>query len=163
MSTLGNLRAFMDRMDILAAKTFYRTKGALDDIEAGTYTVSQSFLNPLGVIDDMLALFAPNLGSTFVYPPTLVVPATKAVGSGAATLTLGLPAGTTVTATPLQPVANLNAPSIPAADVAPAITNAGDLNVAINNLANRVKGNYKGLALDGQGNPLAFIELHLTP
>jgi hypothetical protein len=163
MGSFDNLREFMDRLSFLAVKNFYRTRSALDDIEAGTFSTAQSWLNPLALADDLIALWLPTGTTLFQTPPTLAIPGSKATGAAAKSINLGLVAATTAKATALQPIGMpIGTIAVKAADVNAAVA-APNLNVGVNNLVKYAVGNYKGLVLDGSGKALVFIELQLGP
>ncbi len=163
MGAFDNMREFMDRLSILALKNFYRTKAALDDIEAGTFSTAQSWLNPLQFVDDVIALWLPSGSTTFVTPQTLVIPGQQSVGNAARSVNLGLGAGTVVKATALQPIGMaIGTPAVKASDVVATVT-APSLNIAVNNLANYAQGTYRGLVFDGYGKVLVAPELQLKP
>ena len=162
MGTFDNLREFMDRLNVLALKNFYRTKAALDDIEAGTFSAAQSLQNPLAFINDLIGLWLP-VGTTFTMPRTLAIAGSQATGTTSGSIDLGLSAGTVPKKAALQPMGMPpGSQAIKAADVT--VANAApSLKVGINNLGSYVVGNYKGLVLDDNGDALAFVELQLGP
>ncbi|HXJ32538.1 MAG TPA: hypothetical protein VMS22_00740 [Candidatus Eisenbacteria bacterium] len=163
MGAFDNLREFMDRLNFLALKNFYRTKAALDDIEAGTFSTAQTWLNPLLVADDIIALWLPTASTAFATPQTIVIPGSKLIGTAAKSVNLGLAAGATAKATALQPIGMpVGTAAVKATDVQPVVA-APSLNVSINNLGNYAVGNYRGIVFDGSWRGLALVELQLGP
>src|SRR5881397_2197644 len=133
MGAFDNVREFMDRVNLLALKNFYRTKGALVDIEAGTFSTAESWLLPLTMLDDLIALWLPVGSTTLVYPPTLVIAGSRATGAAAGSIAIaGITAATLLKKTALQPFGSgmVGVTAIPAVNVAPTPA-AGTLNVAI--------------------------------
>jgi len=162
--SLVNLRNFLDRMDIVATNAFFRTKDALDQIEANTFTTAQAILNPLLTIDDILAAFAPSPG-TYVYPPIVMITASHtsavpAVGTAQLTPAASQPA----TAKQLVPYGSITNPTIPAANVGAVVGGTGILTVTISNInaiPTIAAGNYRGPVM-GTSTPLALVYLTLT-
>jgi len=162
MGDFDNLREFMDRLNFLALKNFYRTKAALDDIEAGTFSTAQSLQNPLAFVNDVIGLWLPG-AHTFKMPRTLVIAGSKATGTAAGSIDLGLTSATSPRASALQPMGMPpGTRAIKGADVSATIV-APSLHVGINNLGSYAVGNYKGLMLDAAGDALAFVEFQLGP
>jgi len=165
MGAFDNVREFMDRVNLLALKNFYRTKDALDGIEAGTFSTADSWLLPLTMVDDLIALWLPVGTTTLVYPPTLVIPGSRATGAAAGGIAIaGITAATVVKKTALQPFGPgmVGVLAIPAGSVVPTPV-AGTLNVAINPITpTQALGTYKGLILDDTGKPLTIVELQLA-
>src|SRR4051794_28293518 len=93
--SLLNLRNFLDRWDFVASNAFFRSKDALDQIEANTYTLAQAMLNPLSMLDDILGAFAPS-PATYVYPPIVMI-------TGSSTSTTPLTGSVQLTPAAAQP------------------------------------------------------------
>jgi len=155
--TLTNVRAFMDRMDMLALKAFYRTKDALTAIEGGNYTFSQSLLDSLTGIDDVLGAMRP-------FPTSLAFLTVDLAGTGGQTSTgfIQLPTiPLAVQATPLQALTNISAVSIPMGNVALNL-NGSVLQVQVAVPAGQPADTYNGPVTDGAGGTVAMVVIQVS-
>jgi hypothetical protein len=137
MSQLTNLRSFLDRVNQVGENSLIRTRSALDQVEANTFTLAQAYMNALLGIEDLFAAFAPLPFTAIFLPPLSLTVPHASTGTATQTLQLGATGSTTATIIGLQPLAS-NPPNlqlvIPPTTVSATLTTQGLLSVTITNL-----------------------------